>query len=253
MNKDLHIDGLLDSWLEGSLPESEAVKELEKAGVSDPQAALQHQRAARIAIIRWSARQDVEAIHREFLSGEMPLSASTSSPAKRVIRLWMKIAASVLILLSIAGAIVYWQTSSGKLYDQLNLAYELNTQRSLADNSLPELLNEFQARDFTKVVATYQLLPDPDNRARFLAGYAWLQLSSPEKAEQLFRSIIDINDSEKRLLYQDEAEYYLGLSLLLQKKNAEARFWFRKIADDAQHTYHSQISQWILIQLGWLS
>lgn len=252
MNKDIHIDSLLDSWLEGNLPDADAVDELVKAGVSNPQAELQKHRAARIAIVRWSARQDVEAIHREFMADQSMLSSSTSTRKRRVISLWLRIAASVLILLSTAGGISYWQTSSSKLYHQLSLSYEVNTPRSAAGTSLPELLQEFQAKNFKDVVDTYSRLPEPDNRSRFLAGYSWLQLSEPAKAEQLFQSIIDRNDAEARPLYQDEAEYYLGLALLRQKKNAEARFWFTKIAEDPQHTYHSQVSRWVRIRLGWL-
>lgn len=252
MNKDLHIDSLLDSWLQGNLPDDEAAEELGKAGISNPQVELQRHRAARVAIIRWSARQDVEAIHQEFMANKSVMLPSTFIGRKKGISLWLKIAASFLILLSITGGIVYWQTSSKKLYQQLNLAYELNTPRSAGGTSIPELLQEFQAKDYKQVVDTYSSLPEPDNRARFLAGYSWLQLSEPAKAEQLFQSIIDRNSAEARSLYQDEAEYYLGLAFLRQKKNPEARFWFTKIANDPQHTYHSQLSRWVRIRLGWL-
>ncbi len=254
MNNELYIEEQMDAWWEGRIDESTLGKMLSTLSPAEQDLEKNSYRAAVNAVIQWSSYQEVGTIHREFLPA---FSTMSSVPETRVRKMtpWKAMirVAAVLVLIA-AGwlSVTYFKTNSGGLFTELYQPYEVNTERGWETVHIHEMLQSFQRKDYTEVTRIYHIIEAPDNRENFLAGYSFLQLKEPGKAESCLRNIIATNKTTEKSLYQDEAEYYLALSLLAQKKNKEAATLFTSISKTPYHTYYDRVNRWTITRLNWL-
>jgi tetratricopeptide (TPR) repeat protein len=143
-------------------------------------------------------------------------------------------------------------TSGESLYAEMYQPFTIDTERGQAEATSGAMVDLFRAADYVGVIRLYTQMQDTDNRARFLAAYAFQATGAFEESMEPLRAIIDQNRQSGAMLYQDEAEYYLGLALLRTKAYDQAEKIFSAIAQDKDHTYHDRIEPWMLTRLRWL-
>lgn len=248
------IDETLDAWLTEELSDAECDKLLVELSAVDPEQERQNHRLVANVVITWACKQEVEAFQQQFLEAKKAAPVTKTSLLHFPVRKWLiGIAASLLLLFGVGIMYEYQQTSSRVIYHDLFELYEVQTDRaSMASANITPLVTAFQKRNYTLVIAEFKQIASPDNRERFLTGFSYLQLEQPASAELEFRRIKWQNEQVNNGLYNDQADYYLALALLAQKKNEEARAILKQIRADAQHTYHEKISRWTMIRLNWL-
>ena len=164
-------------------------------------------------------------------------------------------AAIALLILAGAGA-AYWQYTR---YDRLYAAFftppeagEVIAMRSEngireADPDLQQALNRYEAGDYAAATELFdhylQRRPD-DFQAGLYAGVAALNSGLPEKAaEQL--TAVSIN--EPKLF--DEANWYLSLAFLKQKKLVDAKAILENLVQKAEPV-HAEKAKGLLEQLN---
>jgi len=154
------------------------------------------------------------------------------------------VAAAIALLVLAGAAAAYWQhTRYDRLYasvfsapkasDVIALRSENGVMR--ADPEFKQALDHYEAGDFAAASLSFdsylQRHPD-DFQAGLYAGIASLDGGFPEKAvEQL--TAVSINDSK---LF-DEANWYLALAFLKQKKLADAKAILENLSKQAEPVF----------------
>jgi|APTNR8051073442_1049403.scaffolds.fasta_scaffold02390_6 tetratricopeptide (TPR) repeat protein len=154
------------------------------------------------------------------------------------------VAAAVALLVLAGAAAAYWQhTRYDRLYASVFSAPKANEVIAMrsengvqkADPDLQEALDWYKAGDFAAASQSFDryLQGHPDDfQAGLYAGIAALSGGYPEKAiEQL--TAVSINDPQ---LF-DEANWYLALAFLKQKKLADAKAILENLVQQAEPVF----------------
>lgn len=263
MSNEIYLDQLLDDHLQGkiSLTELKDLAGQETAASLEDVLALH--RAAAIAIQRHAAMVQVKKVHEAFLgalgsSAADPVAEQAPSGTKKtqapvIAFKWVARIAAVLILL--AGtwlAYMYTTTTSAGLYAEIYEPYSVNTDRNLVTDISPHnMVEEYRNKNYARVIEVFKSLPNTNNREKFLVASAYHETGFQQEAVQQLQEIIVFNKLHNGRLYQDEAEFFLGLCYLKMNRNAEALSMFRKIYEDPGHTFHAKVSKWTIVRLRW--
>lgn len=173
-------------------------------------------------------KNQIQLVQKEYLK----------SRAAKVINIkastwWIGIAASLSLILLVGN---FWiQKLPAQLIEDRYISYEISTMRS-SENPLSELENDFKNKAWASILSA---VPKSSNNqsALFLAGVAAYELGDFENADAYLNQVIQVNQSLSQTYFNDEAEYYLGLSLLKSKKYNDALVLFEKINLDENHIY----------------
>jgi tetratricopeptide (TPR) repeat protein len=259
----------VEAYLSGELMEDERTDFEQKIRLDSELAqAVEQARISRLAVRHYGLRNDLKAIHAQMMTRRQPSGTSASSdthetidsrPQPRVLPLWKygsRIAASLLLLV-LAFATVRFATLSGENLSEGRALYTVETNRGAeADEIKAQLRTAYAQGDYRRCVNLYesqQPAADPAaNEANLIAGNAYLSLNQPEKAGNCFQKILSANEQLPEKPFQEDAEYYLALSLLRAGRVSEAEALFAEIRQNPSHAYHSQVSWWFYQQLQWL-
>lgn len=255
MQNELYIEEVLDSVVRDRLPESQAEFILREEQVSDPAKEISLHQAAATAVRRFAILAQVRAVHQEHLLAmdTAAMAEKKTAPVRRMgWKPWLRAAAVIVLVLSGWFTIQLASTSGESLYTELYQPFTINTERGQDDARKNDILDRFKAGDYLTVIRLYNQAADPDNREHFLAAYALQAKGDFRESIKPLRAILDQNQRSGSMLYQDEAEYYLGLALLQEKAYADAEQLFAKIYRETDHTYHSRVNAWMLTRLRWL-
>ncbi len=142
------------------------------------------------------------------------------TPVRTIYRNVMKIAACILVMAGGAAVYKYSTTSSAGIYQEYASSYELTTSRgaTVAD----PIDQAYENKNWSKVIALFNNTKDKTTRSFFLAGIADLQLKNYNAAIGQFQQVMAENMRSGSDYFQDEAEYYLAMSLLAQDKAGQA-------------------------------
>jgi tetratricopeptide (TPR) repeat protein len=151
---------------------------------------------------------------------------------------WYAAASVILIALVIGGLVLFnpGSYSSEKLFKMYYKSGEtIGLSRSGNANMVEALLffsrNEFGSAD---VMFDEILLDDPNNYAvMYYSGISNIELKNYQKAAHMFESILANGNS----LYTEYAQWYLGLTYLVNGQSEQASSIFFKIASNPQHYY----------------
>jgi hypothetical protein len=83
----------------------------------------------------------------------------------------------------------------------------------------------------------------------FLAGNTFLEQGKTTDAIRCFLQVRKQNLEQGTHILEDDTDYYLGMSYLLNKQISLALPLFEKIHADPSHLYHDKVSRWFLLQL----
>lgn len=167
----------------------------------------------------------------------------------RSLRLSKTLLAIAASLILVAVAIFYITLSPSKLFAENFEVYRTASTR--AEENASELISHYEQKNYKGTIQAYEALPWSSIKETFLAGNAYLMLSQPDKAINCFERVIKINKNlqpEKRR-FEDESEYYMALAYLESNRPTEADVIFRKINEDASHSYHDRASNFLLLKI----
>jgi tetratricopeptide (TPR) repeat protein len=240
---------MLIQYLDNELPGQERLH-VESQLASDPelQQQLEKLKLAQQAFKMYARRQHVSSIHAEMMK-ELPRKTAAKAPV-RILRMAMRAAALVLVLLVIAGLVQYSLLDANRLYRSQYGYYTLGTSRDAAGVSALE--KSYREHNTQQVIALYESNASKQPGDHFLAGQTYLSVNDPQKAIAAFEAQLKANEAVDLKPYQDDAEYYLALAWLRAGRTDKALPLFEKIHNQPAHAYHDQVSGWYLTKLRWL-
>jgi tetratricopeptide (TPR) repeat protein len=158
-------------------------------------------------------------------------------------RYWYAAASVILIALVITGLVIFnpGSYSSEKLFKMYYKSGEtIGLSRSGSANMVEALLffsrNEFGSAD---IMFDEILMKDPKNFAvMYYSGISNIELKNYQKASRMFESIL----ADGNNLYIEYAQWYLGLTCLVNGQSEQAQNIFVKIASNPQHYYAKDAS-----------
>lgn len=156
---------------------------------------------------------------RKEVAGVRSAMLTVGKPKRRMLPMIFKVAASVLILLVVGAAYIYFAANPASLYKQAFVDYR---ESSLRGSETDSISKKFQN--------AYQLLQQ-------------------EKTQAAVATFTEIANQRNGKTFVDDAEYYLALSYLKMNWTSEAYRLFKKIHDEPNHLYHDEVSGWMLFKL----
>ncbi len=246
MNENINTE-LLIRYMDGELTEPET-GDLEKnldASVS-LRKELEALQFARAATQSYGLKTRIGSIHRDMMH-EFTVSKTVQSPVKRMVLAYVLRAAAVLIMLvGVSALYQYLTATSSKLFQENFRPFALHETRGALWGSLKE---EYKTGNMDSVIILFNSLQTPTPEDYFFTGIALLETNQAPKAIETFQSLIKKNDSLKTDAFQEDAEYYLGMSYLANDEAAKALPVFQKIKADPDHVYNRAVDQWFLTKV----
>jgi tetratricopeptide (TPR) repeat protein len=240
----------LDENLTGS-----SLGNLERLIAEDPEAAQEwyylnlavdavkdHGLYEEVATIResWKMEENNAALY-QVSTPQLPAAKESGGIVRSINRYGLRAAAIILVVTSSTLLYKYLSISSASLYDRYYSGYSLNTARG--SGSEQPIEQAFNAKDWNTVISLAATAKEKDNQSEFLAGMATLEEKRYDDAISHFEQIIAVNTHAGTDVYQDEAEYYLAISWLAEKKVNQAMPILEKIKADPHHQYHDKVAK----------
>ncbi|MEP7141956.1 MAG: hypothetical protein ABI707_03745 [Ferruginibacter sp.] len=247
MNENFTNTELLIRYLDDEL-EGEQLEAVKKS-IAENSAAreeLENLRLAKEAIKSYGLKNKIGAIHTEMMRELNKNVASKKGMVKNIFQYSMRIAAAVILITGLSVSYQYFTASPGKLFDENFEAFNLHETRGAAVSPLE---NIYKNGNMQAVIQQFSTLTDPQPPDYFLAGNAFLSTQQPGKAIQAFLTLQLRNKTNNTHYFEEDTEYYLALSYLINKELPRAVPLFEKIHADKNHPYHKKISSWFLNKL----
>jgi tetratricopeptide (TPR) repeat protein len=255
----------MEAYLDGVMGEEERQAFEERIRHDDGLAqALERTRIGRLAVRQYGLRNTLRSVHAQAMAARQPVAvepavADVPVPPARVRPLWhqaSRIAASVIILLIAFVAFQFFTLSADRLTQGQEMYVAQTSRGGEADERKAQLQTAYVQGDYRQFIQLYESQPavsgTGQNETNLMAGNAYLALNQPQQAEACFRKIQSANANSAEKPFEEDAEYYLAISLLKQNRIAEAEPLFAQIRQNAHHPYHSQVSWWWMQRLQWL-
>ena len=151
----------------------------------------------------------------------------------------LRIAAIVVFLLGSTIMYKFITVTSQSVFNKQFIPYELTNTRGAGSEDAEAVA--YYNKNWKEVVRIYRAGNGSTNKARFLAAMAELQLNHFPESETLFTSILNPSSGDKS--FQEEAEYYLSLTYLMDDKENKAVGLLNRIKADKNHTYYPLASR----------
>ena len=258
MNKDYsQIDQILDEIILGKAHESKMAELINDENRDELLDELNVHQAAAALVQRNAVLLQVSRVHNSFMEKRNGFTAvdfpysHTIQPA-RSLRFWWSAAAVLIIAPLLAFVFVYTTNSSDRLYAAQYKTYRINVDRSASQGTIASLTELYQQGRYNEVIKEYQTLNEKGTREKMITAFAYMELQQYESAVPLLDAVIRSNVLTGERLYQDEAEYYLALSLLKTNQLQHAYQVFDKIYVDDEHTFNGRVDKWFMLRLKWL-
>ncbi|PWT71663.1 MAG: hypothetical protein C5B59_17490 [Bacteroidetes bacterium] len=231
-----HLDRLL---------EGEELAQVENLILNDQEAARDWQilQIAVEAIQEAGLNDRVAAIGKEYKIEKQAKQHNGSAVVRQmnISRYILRVAAAVLILVGIASVYKYTTVNASSLFGQYYSSYELNTSRGAVKPA--EIEQAYRNKDWNKVIILFNASSEKNNQAYFLTGMASLETRNYQQAIEDFDHIMKENAKTGDSLFQDEAEYYMAMSLLANNQVAQAISLLNKIKADKNHQYNQKVKE----------
>lgn len=258
----------VDTYLNGGLTEEER-SAFEQRIELDAQLAqvVEQARIGRMVVRQYGLRNDLKSIHARMMAQRQQTepNAPAERPAAetqlktRTVPLWQyasRIAAGILVLVLAFATFRFATLSEDSLLEGRAL-YAVETSRGAEiDEIKAQMRTAYAQGDYRRCADLYESRQSAadaaPNEADLIAGNAYLAMHQPERAEKSFRKILSANEQSAEKPFQEDAEYYLALTLLKAGRVAEAEVLFAPIRQNPGHAYHSQVGWWFYQQLQWL-
>ena len=168
-------------------------------------------------------------------------------PEKPSFRLFFRIAASFLILLTVSLGIVYNATDNNEMYEWKYEPYQFPTIRG-ASSQFSELKGLYQLENYAEATQLFNSIDSPSPNELMIGLAAHMEAKEYTKAVKICDIILNNNQR-----FVDDAEYYKAMALLKLNQVEESRLIFNSIAEDPAHSYNQVVDRWFLFNLNLLS
>lgn len=258
MNKDFsQIDQMLDEIILGK---AHGNKLAELTGEFNRDELLDelnvHQVAAAL-VQRNAVLLQVSRVHSSFIEKRNGFTADdfpvTSTIIQaRSLRFWWKAASVLIIAPLLAFLFVYATNSRDRLFESQYQTYRINVDRTATPPTTASFIQAYQQGRYEQVIKDYQALSEKGSREKMITAFSYMEMKQYEASIPLLDAVIRSNVLTGERLYQDEAEYYLALSLLKTNQLQHAYKLFDKIHIDEEHTFNGRVDKWFMLRLKWL-
>ena len=254
-DKSSSVELWLDAYNQGTIDYAELSRRLKEAGIGNTDELLSLHLSAINIIQRYNVQQQVAEIHKKFAGSTSTVAEKL--PKAKIISLSLKpllrVAAIFIVIVASAGLFFVGTANQKSLLENLSQDYHVQITRDKGNEGVSQIVLAFNSKNFPLVIDEYRKIIHPSSREMFLGGYAFMQTGDYRQSASIFQSLMTQNNLTGQRLYQDEAEYYLLLSLIQLKQYKEALSIAEQINKDSYHTYHTKITSWLLLKLKWLS
>ena len=238
-------DYLLINYLDRTLEEKE-MKEIEDLINSDAATRSQFQYLQlAVQAVEYAALCDQVATIKEQYKAILPseVIATVQMPVKRRnnFNVIYRIAVCLFFVIVAIAAFKYATTTPEHVYKEAFVAYALQTSRGSGQSD--DLEQSFKNGNWHKVIAELNLMQAADNKALFLTGLAYMELSKYDHAANLFQQVIDNNATNNNDYFHDEAQYYQAMSYLANNQTNQALILLQQIRADKAHLYNQQVTR----------
>ena len=243
-----HTETIIN-YLDGELT-GEDLKQFEALLAADDavRQELENLQLAQNAVRSYGLKAQVASVHGEMMA-ELGHEEERPATIYRFMRPALRIAASLLVLLSAIGVYEYATVSAGKLYSENYQQYQESVSRGAAETS--PLEKAYLAGNPALVISLSRKMDSTTNKVKFLTAQSYLATHQYLQAMGLFYTVINSPSSDGS--FKDDAEYYLALSYMGYGKAGRAEPIFQKIYDDKDHPYHDRVSYWTLLKVKLLA
>ena len=244
---------LLVKYIDGELTDAEKTQlESEVSTSVDLQNQLSILRIAIESVKVGALNAHVASIASEFSAQEKSETPVVKMTRTRTVSFYaLRIAAVFIVVACSYFAILFATVSQEKLFADKFVPYEIPASRSGAHGSDLEVFYT-QAR-YDQVLALMYPLEDRTQKELFLGGMSAMRSGKPVAAKEMFEKLMEENNKSQDFIYQEDADYYLGLTYVKLGEYEKARNLFLLIEKDPRHSYHSQVNSLDLLKLKILS
>jgi tetratricopeptide (TPR) repeat protein len=199
------------------------------------------------AIKFYGLNRKVALIHQQMMN-EMQPPVNKINQGRKILRYSMTIAAGLLLL--VGGFLTYnfFTLSPEKVFASAYMPYELVTVREGNTSETP-VEKAFREKDYKEVLRIHDAGVDKTPKGEFLCGAAALEFNDNNKAIKCFKEVLDLNMQNEKTELNDEAEYYLSLSLIRNKDFGDALNLLNKINEKPNHLYAEKVSAKLIRQV----
>jgi tetratricopeptide (TPR) repeat protein len=208
---------------------------------------------AKNAIEYYGIRKQVRLIHQNMMANnaeEQPIKKEKGI-IRSMVKWSIRIAASLLIVMLGLGVYQYATITSDKLFDENYSAYTISVTRGEVSETFME--KAFQEKKYEAVIAAFLNVKDATQKESFIAGHAYLETKNYEKANEAYNAVLLKNKATQQTIFNDDAQYFLAMSYLKNKKINLAKPIFENINNTSTHLYNDKVSSTFMRNLKLLS
>jgi tetratricopeptide (TPR) repeat protein len=249
MNKVRYTEWI-DSYVEGELNDADRTNFESELSVNRDLAIEYHLEKDLQKIL---SEEDLLDLRAKCIVAQTELNFSSRKFVKVVqfTRKYWYAAASILLIAIITGGFFLLNPgaySAEKLFKMYYKSGETIGVSRSGNVNMVEALRYFSKNDFQTANGLFDeiLAKDPANIAvMYYSGVSSIEIKNYPKAVQMFESIINNKDNP----YTENAEWYLGLSLLASGQIEKAEVKFKAIASSPDH-YYNKDAKSLLEKIG---
>ncbi len=203
---------------------------------------LENLTLAKSAIKTYGLKKHVAFIHTEMMN-EMVVEKASSiqqSMVRRMVKISMKVAAAVFIVMLGLGVYQYSTITPDKVFASNYKPYTLSVNRGAIETNVMEKL--FQEKNYIAVISQFETLKEASLKENFLAGVAYMETKNYKNAITVLNNVLSKNAFDKTSILNDDAEYFLALSYLKNNGIKLATPIFEMINKNTNHLYNDKVS-----------
>ncbi len=249
MNRNSPFEEILDKWAKRELPYEAIQTFAEDHGIMNHQdEATLHELVIK-GIQTENLNNRIANFHEGFVKDKQRAKAKKNPVSISGKVIFLRIAASVILLVSLFIFKDTFFVTTDSLASGMFTEYYLVNERSENLTQKENLVTLFSEKSYEELITAYEAIKKPEVRENFLAGYSYYILKNYDKSIPVFKTILLQNKKQTIPFYNDEAEYYLGLSLLQSGNYKAAYQQLKEIYENQNHTYHPKIKKTDLFRL----
>lgn len=245
MNNDLPNDELLMRYLDGELSKEERIQfENEMQNAPELKDRIRKLQIAIEAVRQAGTAEKIRGLHKKLIGEQMYNDEKADRPIRKIIRISLGIAASIVLMVAALGIYTY-QLSSEKTFENHFLTYATSTSRGSLEyeSKTPQLFQEKKYQQIVDESKNYSPLPDD----QLLISISYIHLNQPSAAIEILKGL------QKNERFKEDADYYLGMAYLKNNEPGSALEELKKIRNNKQHAYHRQVSNGLIRELRLLN
>ena len=217
--------------------------EMEQLISDDPETAREwhYLRLAVDAVQDAGLNEQVTAVKSMWWARQSSTAKPSGALIRSIYRNVLKVAACIFLLAGGAAFYKYTMTSSAGIYEKNYSSYVLNTSRGTGTQDAME--KAYNNKNWATVISLFNTEKEKNNKSYFLTGMAELELKKYDEAIDKFQQVVAVNAQSGGDYFQDEAEFYLAMSLLASNDVNKAIPILEKIKADKSHLYHDRVTK----------